>query len=210
MTTKEKILIAAAEEFAEKGFNVATIRDICENAGVNVAAVNYHFSSKNILYEKVFEFLLKKTEKNNPPLVNLEFRNETEWWDEIRAFLRRMLKKSISDNKYDRYLHTIFAMEELYPSEHFSSIYSRLLAPRLQNIKKLFSYSDIKTEEELYICVISIISIVMNFSEKKALISQITGNERFGSDHLDLIIENLFSGIKASMKYKGFNNENKK
>lgn len=207
MTTKEKILIAAAEEFAEKGFNVATVRDICDNAGVNVAAVNYHFSSKNILYEKVFEFLLEKTEKNNPPLVNLDFKEENEWWDEIKDFLRRMVKRSISEDKFERYLHTLFAMEELYPSEYFSSIYGRLLSPRLESIKKLFSYSDIRTEEELNICVISIISIVMDFSEKKALISQITGNENFAAENLELIVENIFAGIKASIKFKGLKNE---
>jgi TetR/AcrR family transcriptional regulator, regulator of cefoperazone and chloramphenicol sensitivity len=52
-STREKILNAAGEVFAEEGFEGATIRAITERAGVNVAAVNYHFRDKAELYAKV-------------------------------------------------------------------------------------------------------------------------------------------------------------
>src|ERR1700719_65578 len=51
--TREKILSAAGEIFAEQGFEGATIRAITERAGVNVAAVNYHFRDKAELYTRV-------------------------------------------------------------------------------------------------------------------------------------------------------------
>ncbi|HXM04107.1 MAG TPA: CerR family C-terminal domain-containing protein, partial [Chthoniobacterales bacterium] len=52
-STREKILNAAGEVFAEEGFEGGTIRAITERAGVNVAAVNYHFRDKAELYTKV-------------------------------------------------------------------------------------------------------------------------------------------------------------
>jgi AcrR family transcriptional regulator len=52
-STREKILNAAGEVFAEEGFEGATIRAITERAGVNIAAVNYHFRDKGELYTKV-------------------------------------------------------------------------------------------------------------------------------------------------------------
>src|SRR6478672_6786371 len=51
--TRDKILSAAGEVFAEQGFEGATIRAITERAGVNVAAVNYHFRDKAELYNRV-------------------------------------------------------------------------------------------------------------------------------------------------------------
>src|SRR6266404_3128093 len=51
--TRDKILSAAGEVFAEQGFEGATIRAITERAGVNVAAVNYHFRDKAELYTRI-------------------------------------------------------------------------------------------------------------------------------------------------------------
>lgn len=49
-TTRERLLHAAGEEFAARGFAQATVRDICQKAGVNIASVNYYFGDKERLY----------------------------------------------------------------------------------------------------------------------------------------------------------------
>lgn len=49
-----KLLDAAERLFAEKGFEAASVRDITQEAGCNLAAVNYHFGSKENLYRQVF------------------------------------------------------------------------------------------------------------------------------------------------------------
>lgn len=47
---KVRMLEAAGRIFAERGFRDATVRDICQAAQVNLAAVNYHFGDKERLY----------------------------------------------------------------------------------------------------------------------------------------------------------------
>jgi len=47
---RHRILAAAGREFAARGYEAATVRDICLKAGVNIAAVNYYFGDKRRLY----------------------------------------------------------------------------------------------------------------------------------------------------------------
>ncbi len=51
--TKERILDTAESLFMEHGFEATTLRAITTAAGVNLAAVNYHFGSKEELFEAV-------------------------------------------------------------------------------------------------------------------------------------------------------------
>lgn len=59
--TRQRILVAALEVFAEFGFQGGTVREIVERAGVNLAAVNYHFHGKERLYQEVFGFAFMET-----------------------------------------------------------------------------------------------------------------------------------------------------
>lgn len=53
--TKARILDAAERLFADNGFRSTSMRDITQEAGVNLAAVNYHFGSKEALMVAVLE-----------------------------------------------------------------------------------------------------------------------------------------------------------
>ena len=55
--TREAILVAATEEFAEKGYDGASLRGICVRAGVNIALANRYFGSKEALYKRVAQRL---------------------------------------------------------------------------------------------------------------------------------------------------------
>jgi AcrR family transcriptional regulator len=52
--TRERILAAAQKQFAEKGFDATSVREITAEAGCNVASVNYHFGGKENLYLESF------------------------------------------------------------------------------------------------------------------------------------------------------------
>jgi AcrR family transcriptional regulator len=53
-STRQRILGAAEELFAERGFAGASLRQVTAAAKVNLAAVNHHFGSKDNLIEEVF------------------------------------------------------------------------------------------------------------------------------------------------------------
>ena len=53
-STKDRILHAAEELFTQQGFAATSLRQVTSRADVNIAAVNYHFGSKDNLVNEVF------------------------------------------------------------------------------------------------------------------------------------------------------------
>jgi X-X-X-Leu-X-X-Gly heptad repeat protein len=78
LRTRTRIVRDATALFAERGFQATTIREIAQKAGANVAAVNYHFRSKDDLYAVVMETALAEwtseviEAENLPPAASLE------------------------------------------------------------------------------------------------------------------------------------------
>ena len=56
--TRDRLLKAAAQLFADRGFKKVTVREICRAAKANVASVNYHFGDKTGLYREVLQLAI--------------------------------------------------------------------------------------------------------------------------------------------------------
>ena len=65
LETRERLLKAAAQLFADRGFKRVTVRDICRVARANVAAVNYHFGDKTGLYREVLQLAIETIRSTN-------------------------------------------------------------------------------------------------------------------------------------------------
>jgi len=75
--TKERILDTAERLFAEQGYTATSLRSIIAEAGVNLAAVHYHFHSKEALLEALI--LRRSVPANHERLVLLDrFEREAE------------------------------------------------------------------------------------------------------------------------------------
>lgn len=96
--TKTQILDAAEMLFSEFGYNATSMRTITTAAGVNIAAVNYHFGSKKALIIAVYERRLEPlAEQRNTWLNRLESEageNGVEVEDIIEAFVAPALNLS--------------------------------------------------------------------------------------------------------------------
>lgn len=62
---RSRLLISALRLFAEKGFEAAATREICEAAGANISAIRYYFGDKAGLYRAVFTELIGETKRQS-------------------------------------------------------------------------------------------------------------------------------------------------
>lgn len=88
--SRETILSVAGEIFSERGYEAATIKEITDRAGVNVASVNYYFRDKLGLYTEVLRMGLHDGRLSLPP-ESLGLPPEERLARYIESFLRSML-----------------------------------------------------------------------------------------------------------------------
>lgn len=72
MTTKERIFEVALELFAQKGFDAVSMREIAEAVGIKKASLYSHFSGKDDLLEKIFEYPMARLTNIGPQGVDTE------------------------------------------------------------------------------------------------------------------------------------------
>jgi AcrR family transcriptional regulator len=92
--TKTRILNAAEKLFAQSGFDATSLRDITAEAQVNLAAVNYHFQSKESLIDAVIERRFEPV--NRRRIVMLDAAGPSPSIEQIvEAFLSPMLMQEV-------------------------------------------------------------------------------------------------------------------
>lgn len=92
--TEEKIRTVAKRLFTEKGYAGTTIREVAEEAGVNVALLNYYFRSKEKLFLSIF---IETFEEYSQELEAIFYYENISLEDRIRRFVNEMtehLKKN--------------------------------------------------------------------------------------------------------------------
>jgi len=82
--TREKILKAAQEAFAKKGFNGVSMEEIAKAAGVKKALIYYYFPSKENLFEEVWTRTIDEIEES----LFKEVENEKSYMRKLKKFLR--------------------------------------------------------------------------------------------------------------------------
>lgn len=123
-----KLLEAAAEVFAEKGFHGSTTREIAAKANVNVASLHYHFRDKRRLYLAVFEQFVDRlwAEHPLPGVVSGSAPLERRLAAFIEAALRRML-----EGGRPAWTWKLLLREMADPTEAMDVVVARLSGPLL-------------------------------------------------------------------------------
>jgi AcrR family transcriptional regulator len=126
--TQQRLLHTAGQIFAERGFEGTTIREICQEAKVNIAAVNYYFRDKERLYIEAVKQACQE-DNDRVPLPNWPagVPAETRLRDFIRVVAERML-----ENSHRRWQTQLILREMAHPTAACSEWVQEQIRPTAQ------------------------------------------------------------------------------
>lgn len=131
---RETLLDAAGAVFAEKGFEEATVREICHKAGLNVAAVNYYFRDKNALYVEA----VKLAHCTGGQMPQFEIPAGMPAEQLLEAFIRQMMDMMLDDGRPSWHLE-LMMREMARPSEACVELVRSFIGPMFATLKRIIS-----------------------------------------------------------------------
>ena len=136
--TREAILAAAAAEFAEKGFALASAREICRRAGVNAALLARYFGSKEALYRIVAKRLFGDL---GAPLARLAdgVTDEASWRAAVSEWVDDMLFMTLPTAPAQKLCAALFRHEVTAPTKFHREFKESFGRPVSEGLKKLLA-----------------------------------------------------------------------
>jgi AcrR family transcriptional regulator len=207
--TQYRILEAAGDIFAESGFRNATVREICKRAGVNLAAVCYHFGDKERLYFEVLRYWHDVSMKIYPmdSAVNKDLSPEERLRNFIRLFLLRMLDKG-----KPAWFGKLIAKELTEPTAAFDRLVEEIVRPFYRILELIIAeiLGNRVSEEKIRFCCESIISQCLRY-EIKPVITRVFQKDVYSPEGIERIADHITQFSLMGLKYllKGGKKTNK-
>jgi AcrR family transcriptional regulator len=133
--TRTRLLEAAGEVFAEKGFQAATVREICSHAGANLAAVNYYFGDKQRLYLEVVGYAHRGLAAQPVP----EFPPGTPPTEKLRRFIEQSLANLEQDAQCPEWGRRLMMREMAEPTEACVAVVDAFVRPKAEALQQILA-----------------------------------------------------------------------
>jgi TetR/AcrR family transcriptional regulator, regulator of cefoperazone and chloramphenicol sensitivity len=200
LSTSERILEAAGEVFAENGFRYATVRDICEKAGVNIAAVNYHFGDKERLYYSVLKYWRNVAFQKYPLDLRIDEHKKPE--EHLRIFVRSFLFRILEEGRHS-WFGKLVAREFIEPTKALDVLIEETIQPTFTFLSSVVQQMLEKSasEETIRFCCLSIVSQCLFFVYGKHIIKKLFHQDNLKTEEIESIADHITSftleGIKS-------------
>jgi AcrR family transcriptional regulator len=194
--TKQRLLESAGEEFAAKGFELARVRAICDRAGANLAAVNYHFGDKEHLYAEALREAHRCGVDWDDPARGEHLPPD----ERLRQFVHHFLGRVLSMNHPESWQNRLMMREMLAPTKFSDILVREVIRPRFEHIRKLMREICPEADErKLNALVFSVIGQCLHYKMARAVTERLVGPEAFGALDLDFLTEHITGYCLAAL-----------
>jgi len=131
--TRERLLNAAETLFADRGFKAVTVREICQTARANVAAVNYHFGDKLGLYREVMQKAIDAMREATEAARSAGEGREPE--EQLRLYIGIFLRRLLASGHES--IHKLVNREISDPTPALDDLVEQGVRPRIEYLSSV-------------------------------------------------------------------------
>ena len=184
---RQRLLEAAGQTFAEKGFKAATVREICASVQANIAAVNYYFGGKEQLYVEAVKVAH----------CSRDF-NATEWPAgsapalKLRQFVHRMMTNLLDPSRPD--WHGRLMMREMAdPTAACAAVVDAFIRPMALHLRAIVCelLPSTASESEISLACFSVVGQCLFYRVHRPIVVQLVGE----AEHATYDVERLTDHI---------------
>jgi TetR/AcrR family transcriptional regulator, regulator of cefoperazone and chloramphenicol sensitivity len=197
LPTREKLLDAAGEVFAERGYYKATIREICRRAHANVAAVNYTFGDKLGLYTEVL-----RTSVKAPEMAKLnEVLDTAKSPEELVRNLIRVRLQSLFAGQRPNWAIRIMMHEFSQPTPAMTRVVDEGMRPVFKRaLKAVGELLRLPSEHQTTrLCLNSIMGQVLFYTFPRAVLLRLQPELDLGPEQLERIADHIVEFSLAAL-----------
>jgi TetR/AcrR family transcriptional regulator, regulator of cefoperazone and chloramphenicol sensitivity len=187
--TQQRVLDAAEEIFAEKGFKAASIREIAKKARANVAAINYYFGDKERLYIEAVKYAHRGCTEGEPfP----EWAPGTPAIPKLRDFIRVMAARMLSPQSL---ASTQLMMREMAnPTAACVEIVNEYIQPMAQTLGGILTeLLPAASEQQMFLTAFSIVGQCLFYRNNRPIAALLVGEEEFQRYDAELVANHVAS-----------------
>lgn len=194
---RDRLLEVAGPVFSEKGFEKATVREICQKAEVNLASINYYFGDKERLYLEVI-CLAKEMGVSRVPLP--EWSSDTSPEQKLQDWVTTLVMRMMGT---DSWSNQLIMREVLKPTKACGHLIQELIRPFLKiadSILQEMLGTDVPEYRRMQ-CVFSIAAQCQFYRVSEGLVTMMLGPEEKAAHYdTERLIEHIHQFSLAAIK----------
>jgi AcrR family transcriptional regulator len=196
--TRQRLLEAAGEVFAERGFRMATVRDICQRAKANLAAVNYHFGDKERLYAAVLQYTFHCAEQY--PL-DLRLDVEARAAERLQAFIRAHLF-GLLDAGRPAWHRKLIAREMAEPTRALDTVVDQMIRPEAELLMAIVRdvLGQDANPQRVWQCTASIIGQCLFYHHARPVIMRLDPEQTFTPEAIEQLVDHITQFSLAALR----------